>query len=223
MDIHDIEHVILEVMAAHGCHTAILYGSWARGQAGPQSDVDVLYVRETGSAVRDARLVQGVRLDAFVYPEADLAAPGPSLLRALGGRVIHERLVFGTRLLSTLQALHDRGPAPLADDQRHAAVLWSHKMLGRFRGRSDVEAQYRRAQLLIQSLEDYFALRDSWFRGPKEALAWLAQQDADTYQRFERAAQATASDAAFADLVEAVYHPCDALGADDTRRAPPVG
>mgnify|MGYP000874311321 FL=1 len=104
MDIHDIEHVILEVMAAHGCHTAILYGSWARGQAGPQSDVDVLYVRETGSAVRDARLVQGVRLDAFVYPEADLAAPGPSLLRALGGRVIHERLAFGTRLLSTLQA-----------------------------------------------------------------------------------------------------------------------
>ena len=33
MDINDIERVILDVMAAHGCHTAILYGSWARGQA----------------------------------------------------------------------------------------------------------------------------------------------------------------------------------------------
>ncbi len=207
MDINDIERVILDVMAAHGCHTAILYGSWARGQAGPQSDVDILYVREAGPAFRDARVLDGIYLDAFIYPEADLATPEPALLRVLGGRVIREANAFGTRLLATLQDLHDRGPTPMANDMRQVAVLWSHKMLDRFRGKSDLEAQYRRMQLLMQSLEDYFALRGAWFRGPKEAFAWLLQHDAATHRRFELAAQPNASDAAFAELVHAVYGP----------------
>ncbi len=207
MDISDIERVTLDVMLSHGCHTAILYGSWARGQAGPQSDVDVLYIREGGPALRDARVVSGIYLDAFIYPEADLTAPEPELLRALGGRVLREANGFGSALLGKLQDLHDRGPVPMPDDLRQVTLLWSHKMLDRFRGQSDLEAQYRRMQLLLQALEDYFALRGSWFRGPKQAFAWLSQHDAATHHRFEMAAQPGASDGAFAALVRAVYGP----------------
>ena len=207
MDIREIERLTLEVMHNHSCHTAILYGSWARGGATPESDVDILYVREAGPAFRDARVIGGIYLDAFVYPEADLATVEPQLLRVLGGRVIREANGFGSALLAKLQELHDQGPTPMSDDLRQVTLLWSRKMLDRFRGQSDLQAQYRRMQLLLQSLDDYFALREIWFRGPKEGFAWLLEHDAAAHHLFESAAQPQASDAAFADLVGAVYGP----------------
>jgi predicted nucleotidyltransferase len=207
MDIEGIERLAVDVMLSHGCHTVVLYGSWVRGEAGPFSDIDILCVRETGPGFRDARVVGGLYLDAFIYPEADLVAPEPDLLRVLGGRVIREANAVGSTLLAKLQALYDAGPPPMADDLGRVTLLWAQKMLDRFRGQSDVEAQYRRMQLLMQSLEDYFALRGTWFRGPKEAFAWLLQHDRATYERFESATQPAASDDAFVSLVQAVYGP----------------
>src|SRR5262249_41177910 len=155
MDHREIERIALGLMAAHGCHTTILYGSHARGDATPHSDVDILCVREDGPSLRDTRVVEGVYLDAFIYPEAALMSPDPSPLRALGGVVIRERDGFGAALLAGLRDLHDRGPAPVPDDERRAVLIWSRKMLDRFRGQRGIEADYRRMQLVLQSLEDY--------------------------------------------------------------------
>lgn len=207
MNYQDAEHMALEVMAAHDCHTAILYGSWARGQATEESDVDVLCVREDGKAFRDARIVDGIYLDAFIYPRADLATPGPALLRVLGGVVLREVDACGSALLAQLQALHERGPTPLPDDERRAVVLWSRKMLERMGGSSGLEVGYRRMQLYLQCLEDYFALRGKWFEGPKAAYAWLLQHDTATYRCFAHAALPVASADAFVALVQAVYGP----------------
>lgn len=205
MDHREIERIALTLMNAHGCHTTILYGSQARGDATPQSDVDLICIREHGPAARDARVVDGVYIDAFIYPETTLKTPDPSLLRVLGGVVLRERGGFGAALLNQLRELHERGPTPLPDDERRALVIWSQKMLDRFRGQRGIEADYRRMSLLIQALEDYFVLRNAWFRGPKEAFAWLLQHEPSTYALFERAAQPGASDDAFADLVQTVY------------------
>lgn len=95
-----IERLAVTTMEAHGCHTVILYGSRARGDATLQSDVDLLCVREAGPAVRDARIVDGLYLDAFIYPEATLRKLEPSLLRVLGGIVVCERGGFGSALLA---------------------------------------------------------------------------------------------------------------------------
>lgn len=210
MNHREIERIASTLMATHGGHTTILYGSHARGDATPQSDVDLLCVREDGPAVRDACLVDGIYLDAFIYPESALKTLEPSLLRVLGGVVLHERKGFGTKLLTQLQELHDRGPAPLPDDERRALIIWSRKMVDRFRGDHGLEANYRRMQLLPQALEDYFRLRDAWFEGSKAAFAWLLQHDGSAHTAFERAAQAGASDDAFAELVEIVYGPHEA-------------
>jgi hypothetical protein len=205
MEHREIERIALTIMNAHRCHTAILYGSHARGDATVHSDIDLICVREDGPAVRDARIVDGIYIDAFIYPEATLKTPEPSLLRVLGGIVIRERDGFGSALLAQLQELHDRGPIPLPDDERRVLVLWSQKMLDRFRGQRGLEADYRRMSLLIQALEDYFVLRNAWFRGSKEAFAWLLQHDSSAYLLFERAACPGASDEAFSDLVQTVY------------------
>jgi predicted nucleotidyltransferase len=207
MDYQDAERIALEVMAAHGCHTAILYGSWARGQATDESDVDVLCVREEGKALRDARIIDGVYLDAFIYPRAELSTPGPSLLRVLGGVVLREVDGCGTALLAELSALHERGPAPLPEDERRAVVLWSRKMLERMGGPSGLEVGYRRMQLYLQCLEDYFALRGRWFEGPRQAYAWLLQHDTAAYRCFAHAALPAASADAFVALVQVVYGP----------------
>jgi uncharacterized protein len=208
IDRREIERLALSVMDAHGCHTVLLYGSHARGDATPGSDVDLLCLREDGPALRDARLVDGIYLDAFISPEKTLATPEPSLLRVLGGVVLRERDGSGTALLARLQELHDRGPAPLPDDERRALVIWSRKMLDRFRGRQDIEASHRRMSLVVQALEDYFLLRNAWFRGSKEGFAWLREHDAAAYSLFDRAARPGAGDEAIADLVDVVYgHP----------------
>ena len=64
--------------------------------------------------------------------------------------------------------------------------VWARKMLGRIR-RGDLEAHYRRHWLLFQLLEDHFALRGRWYRGPKLALAELARADAATSAAFATA------------------------------------
>ena len=207
MEHREIERIALTMMDAHGCHTAILYGSRARGDATLHSDIDLIFIREDGPSVRDACVVDGIYVDAFIYPETKLKTLEPSLLRVLGGVVLRERDGFGSALLTQLREFHDRGSTPLPDDERRALVLWSRKMLDRFRGQRGLEANYRRMCLLPQALEDYFVLRNAWFRGPKEAFAWLLQHDGSAYEVFERAAQPGASDDAFSDLVQTVYRP----------------
>ena len=76
-------------------------------------------------------------------------------------------------------------------------------MLDRFRNSHGVEIDYRRMYLVVRALEDYFALRNAWYEGEKEAFAWLRERDPSTYSLFERASQL--SDSALTDLVEAVY------------------
>ncbi|HWO08378.1 MAG TPA: nucleotidyltransferase domain-containing protein [Polyangiaceae bacterium] len=203
-------------MAANGCHTAILYGSWARGRADADSDIDLLCVRREGPTYRDARIIDGIYLDAFVYSEASLATPEPGLLRILGGCVLCESDGFGTALLANVQSFHDGGPKPMAEDARRVAVLWSGKMLERFRDECGLEASYRRMQLFTQSLEDYFALRGLWFKGAREAFEWLRQHDAPAHEQFERAARNDAKHRDFTSLVAAVYGP---FQADDAKGA----
>lgn len=207
VDRQGIEKLARSLMAAQGCHTVILYGSWARGEATRDSDVDLFGVREHEPSVRDARVVDGIYIDAFIESEATLKAPDASLLQILGGVVLFERDGFGSALLARLAELRDRGPAALSDDERRARVLWSRKMVDRVRALPGPEGEYRRMQLLLAALEDYFVLRSVWYRGPKEALAWLRQHDASAYEHFGRATTPTGDERGLTDLVDAVYGP----------------
>ena len=209
-----------EVADHHGCHTVILYGSWARGDATAVSDIDLLCVRDDGATVRDARLIHGAYLDAFVYAHAALAKIDASLLRILGGVVIREREGFGRQLLERVEELRARGPDRVPDDERRARVVWAHKMLERIRGEDDAHANYRRMYLLIQTLEDHFTLQDRWFPGEKEAFVWLRQNDSRTHELFDVAYRQSAGLASIKELVRVVYGelPAD-LSADLSRNS----
>ena len=118
-----LEEHARRIAELHRCHTVILYGSHARGDATEHSDIDLLCVRDGGARMRDARLTEGTYLDAFIYPTQDLASIDASLLRIAGGRLLRDDRGFGAQLLVRVQALYDRGPEPLPEDERAARVL----------------------------------------------------------------------------------------------------
>jgi predicted nucleotidyltransferase len=195
------DDVVAEMRRAHGAHAVILYGSHARGDATAESDVDVAAFADVSRVMRDARPWRGTYLDGFVYPTA--TEPDPDLLKLVGGKILLDERGTARALLDRLGELERRGPSPLADDEARMRRVWAEKTLARIH-RGDPEAHYRCHQLLVNLLEDYFALRGAWFRGAKVALAELAQSSPDVFDAFVRAMAPEAPIDAVAQLVALV-------------------
>jgi hypothetical protein len=193
-----------ELRRVHGVHTVILYGSRARGTATPESDVDVAGFGDVAETTRDARLWNGLYLDGFVYTTSILTAtPDAELLKFLGARVLLDERDLAGGLLDRIAALDREGPPVLVETEQRMRRVWARKMLARIR-RGDIEAHYRYHWLLYQLLEDYYALRGAWYRGPKESFATLAVQAPATFAAFERALAPGATPEMLEALVELV-------------------
>ena len=193
--------VVKEFQRKHRCHTLILYGSHARGDATPASDYDLLGIRDAGKVVRDARLWRGVYLDFFVYPKRK--AKAEQLMHVRGGKVLIQKGRFGDRLLERIEKAYAAGPKPLTLDELNARKVWARKMLDRARI-GDAEGNYRRVWLLTVLLEDYFAFRNRWYAGSKSSLHWLRENDPKVSAHFERALKPGAPISTSAALVELI-------------------
>ena len=190
----------------HGCHTAILYGSRAEGDARAGSDYDIAGFGATAKTYRDARKWHGVYVDAFVHPEAKLADPPIDLLAMRGGVVLFEKEGAGTRFLARLEEIFRAGPEGLPDNEIAGLRVWAWKMLERA-AHPDIEASYRRAWLLMALLEDYFVLRHLWYLGPKRSFRWLEANEPRVHAAFTAALRPGADLAAIERLVEMVAGP----------------
>ena len=183
----DIQRILIE---EHGCHTVILYGSYARGDAGPESDYDLAGIRASGEAIRDARLWHGAYLDLFIYPESKITAADETMIHMREGKVLIEKDAIGTNFLKQLQEVFKSGPKQLPPDEIQARKLWARKMLVRAKS-DDIEGKYRKIWLVTALLEDYFRIRGLWYLGAKESLRWLRGNDPETYSCFEVALRNT--------------------------------
>src|SRR5271166_666783 len=129
-----------------GCHTAILYGSRARGDWDAASDIDVIALRDAGEAGHVAHRWQNLFLDLFLYPTATTATP--DWLRLHGGRVLFQRGSEGDNVLSAVEDMLAAGPERLSADDMRTRRLWAEKMLLRAE-KGDPEGDYRRHWLLM--------------------------------------------------------------------------
>ena len=202
-----VERLMARLCGEEGCHTVILYGSRARGDATPLSDYDVIAFRDQpGPSVRQVGRRDGGLLDVFIYPTERLNSPDVEMMHVLGGVVLCERGELGSAFLRGLDQLHAAGPEPLAADEAGARRVWAWKMFDRA-SQGDVEADYRRAWLLTSQLEHVFAFRGEWYPGPKEALRLLETERPEVYAAFKRALSPGASLDDLCALVEAVNGP----------------
>jgi hypothetical protein len=196
-----------ELDACHPARAIVLYGSHADGSATPESDHDLACFADVTASVRDARWCHGTFLDAFVYPMSKLdEEPGDELLKLREAVVLRDVDGRAAALIERVRQRHAAGPAPVPPDELQVMRVWAWKMVDRA-ARGDAEGNYRRHWLLMQLLEDYFALRARWYLGPKRALAWLQAHEPDVFALFERALAPEADLTAIALLVAAVAGP----------------
>ena len=186
---------LLDLLRPHleqhfGCHTAILYGSWARGDWDAASDLDVMAFRDAGEAEHAAHRWQELHLDLFLYPTA--TEPDQDWLRIRGGRVLFQRNLEGDKALAAVDSLYKAGPRKLTASDAETRRLWLEKMLARA-GKGDAEGDYRRHWLLMTLLEDYFAFREQWYLGPKRSLSYLECERPEHFALFRDALKPSAS------------------------------
>lgn len=181
-----LEQALQDLVEKHKCHTVILYGSRSRGDFTEESDYDLIGFRDQGPQARDARIIDGKFLDAFIYPADVVIGQEKDFLRVRKGLILQEREGFGGNLLKTVETIFEKGPHPMSEDEARMIRTWIRKMLVRI-SKDDIEGNYRRAWLQFELLENHFKLRGRWYLGPKESFAWLAENEPEVYRLFDRA------------------------------------
>ncbi|HEY1752008.1 MAG TPA: nucleotidyltransferase domain-containing protein [Caulobacteraceae bacterium] len=202
-----LDRLVARLEGEEGCRVIILYGSHARGDAGPDSDYDVIGFRDgDGPPARQTGMRDGALLDVFIYPLGRLEDPGADMLHVRGGRVLRDAGGRGAAFLARLDTLFAAGPPAPRADEITALRNWSWKMLDRA-ARNDVEGHFRRAWLLTMQLENFFLLRNEWYPGSKAALAVLKTRHPAVHAALARALTPAASLAEIEALVLAVNGP----------------
>lgn len=197
-----------EIVSTHKAHTILLYGSRAHGSPSAHSDYDIAAFAPNSTTFRDARNIDGLFLDLFVYPESVLANPSEEYLPLRRSKIIRQRQTEADRFLASLEEIFLRGPEPLSADEIAARKAWSLKMVSRIT-RGDIEGNYRRVSLLTALLEDYFHIRGAWYQGPKKALQWLEEFDQPAHRAFAMALEPTATHETIASLVHLLVGSAD--------------
>ena len=202
-----LDRLVARLGGEEGCRVIILYGSHARGDAGPDSDYDLICFRDGERApTRETGMRDGALLDVFIYPIERLAQPGADMLHVRGGRTLRDHDGQGAAFLARLDEIYAAGPEPMPPDEIEARRNWAWKMLDRA-AHGDVEGDFRRAFLLTMQLENFFLLRNEWYLGPRAALDLLRTQHPAVYASLERALTPAAPLAEIEALVLAVNGP----------------
>ena len=162
----------------------IMYGSYADGSYGPDSDFDVLAVTAGGETVHDTGTVDGVRLDLFVYPASrfDGEPDWDEMIQIYHGMVLLDTDGIGERLMDGVREYVNAQPLR-TQEEVGADVSWCGKMLLRAR-RGDPEGMFRWHWLLTDSLEIYCAAESRRYWGPKKTLLWMERERPEAFRLY---------------------------------------
>jgi predicted nucleotidyltransferase len=162
-----------ELVRRFDARVVILYGSHARGEAGPGSDVDVICFCESNARHPLTFHHDGMLIDAWLQPLEDLQQTG-ELDKLHGGRVLLDLEGRGAALLSRVNARFAEARPPLAPEQERHLRAWVWKMLDRAR-QADVHGAHRRHWLLHDLPEIWCDLTGRHFQGAQSALREMMQ------------------------------------------------
>lgn len=183
---HAMESLLNALYAAYAPEVLILYGSYADGTNGADSDFDALILSDHAPH-HDVSVVEGVQMDVWVYP-ADYFAQDDALsevIQIADGVLVHDPHGRGAALQSRVRAMLAAQQGKSAEENAEA-LAWCRKMLRRT-ARMDAEGMFRWHWLLTESLEIACDLLHQPYPGPKKALRWLEQHHPALHAVYARA------------------------------------
>lgn len=180
----DFKALVRDLRKRHDCHTILLHGSHARGEATTTSDLDIACVCETGEVTPDCRTWRGFELDARVCGEKVLTQP-ENFLHLADAVILYDQSGFGEALMASIKLALELPIQPLTREEKAHQESWARKALRRAEAR-DALGNFRALELAITLLEYYFTRRTMLYPGPKRALQTLQNENPDVFVLFEK-------------------------------------
>lgn len=182
-----MEKILEYIKQKYNPLSIILYGSYANGTNGLNSDFDALVISYDHEIFHDTSFVNGIQLDIFVYPSSyfDSEFDCNDFVQIFDGKILTDNEARGKMLQDkVLSHLQSRPPKSKAD--LDAGVNWCIKMLGRIK-RHDTEGMFRWHWLLIDTLEIFCDIMKHPYWGPKKSLQWMEENHPTAFVCYQKA------------------------------------
>ncbi|MFN8672854.1 MAG: nucleotidyltransferase domain-containing protein [Candidatus Sericytochromatia bacterium] len=176
----NLDLLVKELKEKHNCHTIILYGSYFDNSYNKNSDIDIICVIDKGESYTDARLIDNIFLDGWIYTEKDLENI-EDWYHLKDSKLLLDEKGFGKLFLAKIKEISDTVEIDLKKLEHE--FTWSLKMLKRIQ-LEDEEGLYRKFWLLKDLLEYYFMVRGIRFKGSKKSFIYLKNNDLEIYDLF---------------------------------------
>ena len=184
-----LEHILRYIQETYAPLSVILYGSYADGTNGLNSDFDALVITADHEQFHDTSFVDGVPLDVFVYParyfDGDYACE--DFVQIFDGRIITDSSGMGKALQENVQAYLRNRPSKTGAELQ-ADIGWCMKMSARAK-RCECEGLFRWHWVLIDSLEIFCDIMRQPYLGPKKSLKWMEKAQHEAFDCYKKALQ----------------------------------
>ena len=184
-----MEQILRYIQETYDPLSIILYGSYADGTNGLNSDFDALVITADHERFHDTSFVDGILLDVFVYPAKyfESSYSCEDFVQIFDGRIVTDSSSIGKALQETVRAYLKNRPGKTGAELQ-ADIDWCVKMSARAK-RCDCEGLFRWHWLLVDSLEIFCDIMHQPYLGPKKALKWMEKAHPEAFDRYKRALQ----------------------------------
>ncbi len=181
-----MEEILLYLRNKYRPLSIIVYGSFADGTNNENSDFDVLVITESGEEKHDNSTINGIILDAFVYPKCIFEETDPkAFLQIQGGKIVVDTNGIAAKLLESVARYISNIQAKTYEENKRN-IDWCEKMLLRA-ARGDTEGYFRFHWLLTESLEIYCDVIGERYLGPKKSIIRMQAEDGESAELYKNA------------------------------------
>jgi predicted nucleotidyltransferase len=188
------------LISKYGCHSIILYGSFANGDYTDESDIDLVCFCDNQEKENDMTEFNNRMLDAWIY-KTEKMNNCTEFLHVRGGKILLDEKNLCTGFLNEIDKQFNNGPKLLPLEEKNFLKGWLQKMFRRA-VKGDIEGNFRYHWMLTDALEIYFNIKGIWYLGPKKSLQWLNINDKAAYDLFNNALKINADITAIEELIQ---------------------
>ncbi len=168
-------------------HAILVYGSFADGTNGAESDFDALVLTDAHTLKFDNGIVNGTPLDVYLYPPDVFEKPfdPDAFLQIFDGNILFDKTNTLQKAKETV-LLHMKNAPKKSKEALAHDLFWCEKMCARAK-RGDTEGAFRHHLVLTESLAIYSDLIGKTYLGPKKTLHRMKEADPVSFRLYHEA------------------------------------